>query len=377
MVDAPDTDKQEITADELSGIRRAVQLTMVPYRYERAEAEASCYNEIEVEQDNESGSVALEYEKKYSDQSCDKIRGDEAKEELLSALKDTETLKDMDVRIVTAGNVSTVILYDRENHHATVAFDMTQTFGDIADSLSSGGTEHSIGGTVHHGFYDPLVEETDRPEDSIDNDTPNNMVGSIQSRLIELSGENYNKDLTMDAIGFCSGGARGVMTVAEMDNNDFFENNPNIKLSNVYTIGAAGYGDQTFIDKANESAEQLGANIWHVQHHNDSLSNIMTPQGPWIADEGYGQSGTHVYLVPEENGNELDVLVNPTRQEIETLHEPTSGGMAMHRPEIYEGTLRKLEAQELENNVEAPEVSAEENYVIPDRNITDNMLLGL
>ncbi len=352
-----------------SDMVRALQITMAPYLYENSYEDASCYNQVETfnEAIGESGRSVIDYEKK-GEGTCNQIRDKEAKEILHEALRKTDTLNDADAIVISVDDTAAVVFYEADTHTATITFATTQTLGDIYDNVvKSGPTEHALGGNVHRGFYEDLIEEGAegaRPA--------NNMVELIEGLLHDRASRNDGQPLTVDFSGFCSAGGKTALAVGEMINNGLFDNSSNIQLGNIYTYASVGYADQTFIDNLESNVEQLGGNLWHVELHGDNLSNLMSPEGPWIADRGYEQAGTHIYIVAGQDGDTPQFSINPTQAEMDQFPKAGLTGIDAHRPEPYERVLTALDdkTKELEDTVT-------DNYVVPDRSIPENMLLGL
>ena len=350
MGEDQNSNNQQQTDLPFSDMTRAVQITMVPYLYEKA------YNEA-------SGS---EEEKRL-----------EAKEELYTALRDTDSLYDAEVAIVNVDDTTAIILYEEDKHRATVTFDITQNMGDRYDNVvKCAPTEHALGGEVHGGFYEDLIEQQDDPNFPADN-----MVELIEGILHDSASKNDEKPLAVDFSGFCSGGAKSALAAGEMINNGLFDDPQNIQLENIYTFASVGYADKTsvgytdktFAENLEERVDQLGGKIWQVQRHGDNFSNLMTSKGPLLARPmDYEQAGTHVYLVPGKDSAEPQALINPTQEDIDNLPDAEVTGMDAHRPEPYERIIRKLDGA-----TTAPENSYEDVCAVPDRSIQDNMLMGL
>ncbi len=343
-------------------------LTMVPWLYGEAYSDAPCYKEIEYLDDR--GEIR-ERQDKISDGACYQIKGQEAFGILRDALRETETLHDIDASVINFRNTTAILLYRPEQHTVMVAFNATQTFGDKIDGFFRfAPTDHALGGRVHRGFYRDFVKPLDGETLSAEN-----LTALMEGVLHDYADRVEDRPLTVDFTGFCSGGAKAVLAAGEMIHNGFFETPDQIHLGDIYTFGSVGYAESAFVQAIEDNIKRLDGNLWEVQLHGDSLSNLMTKEG-WVVSRpmGYEQAGTHLYLVPDLDGNGVKMLINPDQDIIARLPDNDLDMAAAHRPEPYEAVLRALIG-----DTPTPEMKTEgKTYEIPQNClIREYMLEGL
>jgi hypothetical protein len=284
----------------------------------------------------------------------------EAKQALHDAIQKKLPHETVDATIIKRDNITAVVIYEPKEHLATVTIDPTQTAGDLWDNVAGyRPSEHSLGGEVHSGLYDGLVAQQNDPTLH-----GNNMIEIIEGVLHDYASREENKPLNVDFTGFCSGGVKSTVAAGEMIADGFFDDNPNIKLNNIYTFGAIGYANPEFIDKLESNVDRLGGHIWQVQLHGDHMPDVLTPESDsYFTRYHYEQAGEHIYLVPEQNGQNSQVLINPDKATIDALPlAENDDDFSLHHPKPYERVLADLP---LEINLTVPNSEAAYSTPLP------------
>ena len=284
----------------------------------------------------ESASAALEiarlpniYEKAYFAAGRDH-------EAAMSAVSEA-TPRHMDqINIINIDSTTVIMTYDAQTNSATIAFDPTQSFGDKWDNFRRGHTDHSLGGEVHKGLYKDIARDFKATEQF----PAENMTELMGAVLHSYAAENENAPLSVNFAGFSKGGAQTAMAAAEMISEGFFENNPNIKLDNVFTFGPPAYADQEFNDTLKSKTEELGGDVWMVQLHGDTMPKVLSPEGRGFAKYDYGHAGDHVYITPPSEGQEQQIFINPDQQALDGIEMAAPDRKEVHTLDAYGAALQ-------------------------------------
>ncbi len=253
--------------------------------------------------------------------------------------------------IIQIDSTTAIIAYDPDEHKATVSFDPTYTIGDKWDNIQRSEENHNLGGQVHGGIYDDLISEQDSP-----NFPGDSMSEVVQGILHDYASRNPDKSLDVNFSGFSKGGAQTALMAGELISDDFFDENENMNLGEIYTFGAPGYGDDEFVQSLNKSVQDLGGDMYEIKIHGDPTPDVLTPDGGnMFTRYNYGQAGDNIYIIPEHNGKAASFLINPTNEELSAIN-PANPSIRVHTMDNYSDVLSKLNASE-EHNVPTPDVS--------------------
>jgi Lipase (class 3) len=214
--------------------------------------------------------------------------------------------------VLQRDNITAIIAHDPKTNTVTITFDPTLAGGniltnpDIRDNFFRGHKPHDLGGSVHGGLYEKLTDE------------PNNgasLIHRIEGVLHDLA-SRQDTPLTVNFTGFSKGGAQAVLAAGEIMANGLFDENPNIRLGQIYAFSPPAYGDANFINAFNAKVNQLGGNAWTVEVHGDKTPTILTPEASgYFTRYDYGHGGNHAYILPETG----QTLLNAPRDQIGTL----------------------------------------------------------
>tara|TARA_R110002094_G_scaffold141388_13_gene131979 strand:+ start:1272 stop:2258 length:987 start_codon:yes stop_codon:yes gene_type:complete len=255
------------------------------------------------------------------------------------------------INLFRVENTTAVTAYDEQTNSLTIAFDPTLSKGTVFnnadkwDNFTRGKEPHSLGGEVHGGLYSDLVKPHDGtlPGD--------NMVDVINSVIYDYASRT-DQDLKVNFTGFSKGGAQAALAAGEVVSTGIFDDNPNIKLNNVYSFAPPGYGDQTYIDNFNAQAESLGANAWTIELHGDILPTILTPEGGnYFTQYDYNQFGNRAYLTNTDDG--IQINENPTSEELTALRAAPVDGNNYHNSKSYVAAVQAVKETEQPNNPNA------------------------
>jgi hypothetical protein len=244
------------------------------------------------------------------------------------------------INLFRVENTTAVMAYDAQTNSLTIAFDPTLSKGTVFnnadkwDNFNRGKEEHSLGGEVHGGLYSDLVKPHDG---SLPGD---NMIDVINGVIYDYASRN-DQDLKVNFAGFSKGGAQAALAAGEVVSTGIFDDNPNIKLNNVYSFAPPGYGDQQYIDSFNERAEALGANAWTIELHGDILPTILTPNGGnYFTQYDYNQFGNRAYLTNTEHG--IEINENPSPEELAALRAAPTDGNNYHNTKSYVDAVQSV-----------------------------------
>ena len=222
-----------------------------------------------------------------------------------------------DINLLRMDNTTAVAVYDSENRSLTITFDPTLDKGTVFnnadkwDNFNRGEEPHSLGGEVHGGLYDDLVKDAD-------GQLPGDNLVDVLTGIIHDCASRDGSDLKVNFVGFSKGGAQTALAAGEVISTGLFDDNPNIKLNDLYTFGTPGYGNQDYIHTLNEKIGELGANAWSVELHGDAVPTVLTQDaGSYFTKYEYSQMGNHAYITANENG--MDVYLNPDHDKLTEL----------------------------------------------------------
>lgn len=245
--------------------------------------------------------------------------------------------------VINVDNTTAVIAYNSSENRAYVSFDPTNGLGDRVDNLQRGRKAHDLGGHVHRGMFNDIVEN----QSSNENFPGDNMTEVIGMVLHDYAAQSENGQLSVDFVGFSSGGAKGAMAAGQMISEGFFEENPNIQLDNVYTFGPPAYADEEFTAALETKAAELGADVWMVQVHGDEMPAVLSENGPGMFTRfDYQQAGEHIYAIPSSSEGPARILVNPTPEQREALNADPNVPRGEHTLDSYKNTMTNLAVQE-------------------------------
>lgn len=264
------------------------------------------------------------------------MRAEGDREIALSAVSDAAPDGVSQVNVIDIGNTTVIMALNPDQGRAYIAFDPTHTLGDRWDNFRRGHREHDLGGEVHGGLYDDIVEDQTTNE-NFPGESMTDVMGMV---LHDYASKSPDQTLSVDFVGFSSGGMQTSMAAGQMMAEGFFNDYPNIRLGNIYTLGSPAYADETFIQALETEAENLGASIYEVQIHGDQMSNVLSPDGgSRFSRYDYDHAGEHIYIVPASEGQNLQVLVNPSDEEIAALPEPAGTSKELHTIDSYKNIL--------------------------------------
>ncbi len=288
------------------------------------------------------------YEKTYYD---GKDRG-EAMESVREALPENIA----GINVINIDNTTAIMAYNPDDNRVTIAFDPTHTGGDRWDNFRRGHMDHALGGEVHKGLYQDIIEEQ-----NAENFPGDNMTDVIGAVLHDYASRNPDTPLSVDFAGFSSGGAQTAFAAGQMIAEGFFEDNPNIKLDNIYTFGSPAYGDQEFTDTLENAASELGADTWMIQVHGDNMPSVLSPDGSNMFTKfDYGHAGDHIYIVNNNDGLPPNILINPSKETLENLPAADQSSKDTHTMDTYINTMESLN-----QSTESPAPSGQEQHISP------------
>lgn len=237
------------------------------------------------------------------------------------------------IQLIRSGNTTSVLLYSPEENSLTFAFEPTLSKGtvfnnaDYFDNALKMEKSHSIGGHVHYGLYSDLMNEVTSEPSNL------TLIEAISEVIAEYADQS-DTPLKVNATGFSKGGAQASIAVAEMTHNGLFDY-PNIQLNNVYAFAPVAYGTEEFIAIFDQKAEEIGANVWTVEYSGDPFLTIFSPDGAHHFIQGdYNQFGNRAYIREDEQGI-INVLTNPSAEELESLREQDATEERVHVAENY------------------------------------------
>lgn len=270
------------------------------------------------------------YENTYYD---GKDRGD-AMEAVRQALPDNIA----GINVINIDNTTAIMAYNHDNNRVTIAFDPTHTGGDRWDNFRRGHMEHALGGEVHKGLYQDIIEEQN--DENFPGDNMTDVIGAV---LHDYASKNPNADLSVDFTGFSSGGAQTAFAAGQMIAEGFFEDNPNIQLDNIYTFGSPAYGNQDFTQALENAASDLGADTWMIQIHGDNMPSVLSPDGSNMFTKfDYGHAGDHVYIINNTDGTDPSILINPAQETIDGLPDSDLSSKETHTMDSYIKTMEGM-----------------------------------
>ena len=288
------------------------------------------------------------YEKTYYD---GKDRG-EAMESVRQALP--ENIEG--INVINIDNTTAIMAYNPDDNRVTIAFDPTHTGGDRWDNFRRGHMDHALGGEVHKGLYQDIIEEQ-----NAENFPGDNMTDVIGAVLHDYASRNPETPLSVDFTGFSSGGAQTAFAAGQMIAEGFFEDNPNIHLDNIYTFGSPAYGDQDFTNALENATAALGADTWMIQIHGDNMPSVLSPDGSNMFTKfDYGHAGDHIYIVNGQDGAAPDISINPSEETLETLAPSNMTSKETHTMDSYIKTMENLNQEP-----SSPALSPEEQSLSP------------
>lgn len=264
----------------------------------------------------------------------------------MSALNDAMPSDITHANVINIDNTTAIIAYNPSENRVSIAFDPTHTGGDRWDNFRRGHKDHDLGGEVHKGLYQDIVEHQN--DANFPGDTMTDVMAAI---LHDYASRNPDQPLSVDFVGFSSGGAQTSMAAGQMIAEGFFEDNPNIKLDNVFTFGPPAYGNQDFINALEGEASKLGADVWMVQVHGDNMPSVLSPDGSNMFTKfDYGHAGDHAYIVPGADGQQAQILINPSEETIDALPDAALSSKEAHTMDSYINTLDGLNNADGQSN---------------------------
>lgn len=250
------------------------------------------------------------------------------------------------VNFISIDSTTVIMAFDASQSKAYIAFDPTHTFGDKWDNFRRGHEDHALGGEVHGGLYGDIAADQ-TPNENFPGDSMTDVMGMV---LHDYASKSPGQSLSVDFVGFSSGGVQTALAAGQMISEDFFADNPNIKLDNVYTLGSPAYADEEFTAALEGAASNLGAGVWHVQIHGDEMPAVLSTAegGNRFTRYDYSHAGEHVYLVPDAEAGKLQILLNPSDETIATLPEPARTSKETHTMDSYINTLENRAVEPIE-----------------------------
>ncbi len=241
------------------------------------------------------------------------------------------------VNVINIDNTTAIMAFDPAENKAYIAFDPTHTFGDRWDNLQRGHKEHDLGGEVHGGLYEDIIEDQ-TPNENFPGDSMTDVISMV---LHDYAGNSPGQSLSVDFVGFSSGGVQTALAAGQMISEGFFDGNPNIKLNNIYTLGSPAYADEEFTAALESAASKMDAGVWHVQVHGDNMPAVLSTSegGNMFTRYDYSHAGDHVYIVPAAEEQERQILFNPSDETIKSLAEPPRSSKETHTMDTYLNAL--------------------------------------
>lgn len=241
------------------------------------------------------------------------------------------------VNVIDIGNTTVIMALNPDQGRAYIAFDPTHTLGDRWDNFRRGPSEHELGGKVHGGLYNDIASDQ-TPNENFPGESMSDVMGMV---LHDYATKTPDRELSVDFVGFSSGGMQAAIAAGQLISEGFFEDNPEITLNNVYTLGAPAYADENYITALESAAAEMGAGVWAVRIHGDEMPDVLSTAegGNMFTRYGYDHAGEDVYITPPTEENSAQILINPTDAQIAELPEPARTSEETHTMDSYINTL--------------------------------------
>jgi hypothetical protein len=245
------------------------------------------------------------------------------------------------INLLRMDNTTAVTVYDADKRSLTITVDPTLSKGTVFnnadkwDNFNRGQEPHSLGGEVHGGLYDDLIKDAS-------GQLPGDNMIDVLTGIIHDCSSRHGSDLKVKFVGFSKGGAQTALAAGEVISTGLFEDNPNIKLNDIYTFGTPGYGTLEYIGLLNEKIDELGANAWSVELHGDPVPTVLTQDGSsYFTKYEYAQMGNHAYLTSNQGG--MEAHINADHAKLTELRSQEAPEGSQHNNSSYTNAIKNID----------------------------------
>lgn len=242
------------------------------------------------------------------------------------------------LQVIQISNTTCVMVYNPQDHSATIAFDPTTTTGDKFDNVLRDHKAHPLGGNVHGGNYSDLLTAP------LPNDKVSTVIDAIGAVLYNYQQDNA-KPLTVNFTGFSKGGGQTIMAAGELIADSLFSDKDNMRLGKIYTFGTLASVDQTFANNFNSEVKKLGGEAYTIEIQGDNNPTVLTKyRDNFFTGYDYTHVGEHVFISTDENYP--FAIINPTESQLIELRQRPATADSAHSIPNYKDALSTLDGSD-------------------------------